>query len=266
MFLLKKILAALALPPTGPLLLALAGLVLWNRLPRAGRVLAWSGTLGLLLLSLPLVAAALSILVCDADALQRPDAVDAQAIVILGSGIRTETPEYGADAPSAMTLERLRYGAFLAKRTGLPVLVSGGAVFTGNPEAGVMSEVLEREFGVKVTWREGRSRDTHQNAAFSAPLLHDAGVKRLLLVTHGIDSRRGRREFESQGFEVIAAPTVIPTLSADSLWDLIPSMGALRGSYFALYELLGNLQVVLREQLYEPSGPGQRSPTSPSNG
>jgi len=31
-----------------------------------------------------------------------------------------------------------------------------------------MGEVLEREFGVKVTWRESRSRDTQQNAAFSA--------------------------------------------------------------------------------------------------
>jgi len=126
MFLLKKILAGLVLPPTGPLLLLLGGLVLWKRLPRTGRALAWSGTAGLLLLSLPVVAAALSVLVCDADALTTPDAADAQAIVILGSGMRADATEYGADAPSAMTLERLRYGAHLAKRTGLPVLVSGG--------------------------------------------------------------------------------------------------------------------------------------------
>lgn len=250
MFLLKKLIAGLVLPPTGPLLLIMSGLLLLRRAPRVGKGLAWTGSLSLLLMSIPVVSAALSVLVCDADVLSMDKASGAQAIVILGGGLRQDALEYGGDAPSVMTLERLRYGAYLTRRTGLPLLVTGGVVFTGRPEADVMAEVLEREFGLKVTWRESRSRDTHQNAKLSAPLLRDAGVSKLLLVTHGIDAKRGRREFESQGFEVIVAPTDVPTLSLDSPTDFLPNMGALRGSYFAVYELLGNLQFLLRETFF----------------
>ena len=46
--------------------------------------------------------------------------------MILGGGLRRSAPEYGGDTLGRLTLERLRYGAMLAKRTGLPVMVSGG--------------------------------------------------------------------------------------------------------------------------------------------
>src|SRR5256885_5533642 len=56
-------------------------------------------------------------------------------------------------------LERIAYGAFLAHRTALPVLVSGTA-----PEALAMRVSLARDFGIQVRWVEERSRDTFQNA------------------------------------------------------------------------------------------------------
>ena len=46
-FLWRKALAALVLPPIGPLALAILGAALLGRRPRLGRVLLWSG-LGLL--------------------------------------------------------------------------------------------------------------------------------------------------------------------------------------------------------------------------
>jgi uncharacterized SAM-binding protein YcdF (DUF218 family) len=43
---------------------------------------------------------------------------NAQAIVILGGGVRREAPEYGGATLGGITLERVRYGARLARTTG----------------------------------------------------------------------------------------------------------------------------------------------------
>ena len=59
MFLLKKLIAMLVLPPAGPLLLAVLGLLLLRRRPRLGKSLAWSGFLLLWLLATPAVTLSL---------------------------------------------------------------------------------------------------------------------------------------------------------------------------------------------------------------
>jgi uncharacterized SAM-binding protein YcdF (DUF218 family) len=104
-----------------------------------------------------------------------------------------------------------------------------------------MRETLEREFGVPVRWTEDRSRNTHENAQFSAARLERDGVKRVVLVAHGIDMRRARAEFTAAGLEVVPAPTYVPVDGPFELTDLVPNAGALQASYYALYELLANL-------------------------
>ena len=141
------------LPPTGPLLLAVVGLLMLARAPRAGRIVAWTGVLALLALSTPIVAFALLTFVDRSPPLDLARARDAQAIVILGGGIRPHAAEYGGrDTLGHLTLERVRYGAQVARLTGLPVLVTGGSVLEGEPEATVMRAALEHEFAVPVRW------------------------------------------------------------------------------------------------------------------
>jgi uncharacterized SAM-binding protein YcdF (DUF218 family) len=237
-----KLAGQLVLPPIGPLAAALLGLMLIRRFPRTGRALALTGVGSLAVLSVPVVASLLMFAVTDARPLPPSARIDAQAIVVLGAGTRPNAPEYGGETLTSMTLERVRYGAVLAKRTGLPVAVAGGAVYDGRPEAEVMSDALATEFGVTVRWREGASRNTHQNARYLAKILLPEGVKRIAVVTHGVDTRRARRELEAAGFTVIPAPTVAPPFSVSSVWDFVPSMLGLRASYLALYEILGNLK------------------------
>lgn len=162
--------------------------------------------------------------------------------MILGGGVRT-APEFGGETLGRLTLERVRYGARISRQTGLPVLVSGGAVFGGSAEAVLMKRALEEEFNVAVRWAEERSRDTRTNAAESAAILRPAGVKRVLLVAHGFDMPRATAEFASSGVEVIPAPTSIAQaeLAFHHPLELLPSMSALQGSYYALYEILGAL-------------------------
>jgi uncharacterized SAM-binding protein YcdF (DUF218 family) len=241
LFLLKKLLTALVLPPTGPLLLAIAGAVLWRRRPRLGGVMVWTGLATLLALSMSPVSSFLLRLAGHGSPLQLEDAKTAQAIVILGGGVRRDALEYGGDTLGRLSLDRVRYGARIARATGLPVLVSGGAPWGGATEASVMRGALEQEFGVPVRWAEDRSRNTHENARFSAEMLNRDGVKRVVLVMHGFDMRRASAEFAAAGLEVVPAPTVVPNeFSVTSPFDFLPGMSSLQASYYALYELLAN--------------------------
>ena len=238
---LKAVLKALVLPPTGLLLVAILGIGLRPRFPRVGRSLVLAGVLSLLVLSLPIVARFLVQFVDTAPTLDLAQAGTAQAVVILGGGVRLDAPEYEGDTLGMLTLERVRYGARVARLTGLPVLVSGGSVLRGHPEAPLMKTVLEKEFGVPVRWVEARSRTTHENAVRTAEMLRKDGVDRVVLVAHGFDMRRAMAEFEAEGFSVVGAPTGTHDRTRIDVLDYLPSMAGLQGSYYATYEILANL-------------------------
>ncbi len=239
-------LKTLLLPPASLLLLGLGGLALGRR-RRAGRVMLSLALLGLVLLSLPYTASRLAALMPSWPALdaQAIGASRAQAIVVLGGGLRGPAPEYDRDRDvRGQTLQRLRYGARLARRTGLPVLVSGGRVFGGDQpaEADLMATVLAQEFRVPVRWRETDSRNTAENARYSARILTAEGITRILLVTHALHMPRALQQFRARGLEVTPAPTVLPGAGQPpGLLDFIPSATGLEDSAEVLHEFLGRL-------------------------
>jgi uncharacterized SAM-binding protein YcdF (DUF218 family) len=106
-----------------------------------------------------------------------------------------------------MALERLRYGVHLARQSGLPILLSGGAPYGGTPEAELMQRALKEDFGLGARWQEKTSRDTTENAQESVRILRAAGVSRVLLVTHALHMPRAQAAFAAVEMEVIAAPT-----------------------------------------------------------
>lgn len=241
------ILKAVLLPPAGLLFVLALGLMLMRRRPRTARVLLIGGWLVLYLLCTPIVATWLARTVgtdrpVDAEAMR-----DAQAIVVLGGGLRIGAAEFGGDTLGGLTLERVRYGARLARASKLPVLVTGGRQpWAMRSEADVMREALEQEYGVAVRWAEDRSRNTHENAQKSAAILLPAGIKRVVIVMHSFDVRRVTAEFTAAGLEVIPAPTLLPRVRLGSIGDVLPQPGALALSHFALYELGGLLAQPLR--------------------
>lgn len=240
----------LVLPP-GPLLLAAAaGLALTRRRRDGGWWLA-AVALGLLYaLSTPVVAAALMRGLEREPPLAAGAPIEAGAIVVLSADAATDV-EYGGSSVGPMTLARLRYGARLAKATGLPVLVSGG-VLRGDaaPIADAMKRVLETEFDVPVAWVEDRSGDTWENAAGSAAILRRYGIGQVYLVSHAWHLARARLAFEHAGLAVVAAPTEFAgNRPTDLPRDALPSARALQRSHFALYELIGGVIYALRRRL-----------------
>ena len=239
MFLLKKIVVSIILPPFGLILLALAGLWLSRRRPKTGYGIAIVSLLILLALSIPLVAGKLIRSLEWYAPIKAEHLATAQAIVILGGGNYRGAPEYGGDTVGHITLERIRYGIHLQRQTGLPILVTGGAPFGGRPEADTMAESVRQDFGGTVLWIENNSRDTAENAALSAPLLKGAGISRIALISQAWHLPRARSHFENAGIEVIPAPTGFNSATDVALENLLPQAAALSVSARAILEWLG---------------------------
>ena len=191
----KTVLRSMILPPAGPLLLAILGLFLMKRRPRLARVCLVTAVSLLWLLSTPVVSDALEALAESYPPLDLRSAAGAQAIVILGGGgERAFAPEYAGMAAEPLMLERLSYGAYVARRTNLPILVTGFSI-----ETTAMRATLLRNFEIEPRWVDDKAYDTFQNARNSVRLLAAAGVKRIVLVTHATHMRRAVHEFTDAG-------------------------------------------------------------------
>lgn len=245
---LKILISTLLLPPgNGLALLCVAGLF---RRRRWAFGLAVAATVLMVAQCVPAVARLLIAPLENQSAAIAPDAPrpDAGAIVILGSGAAADAMEYGSDTANERTLIRTRYGATLARRYDLPVLVTGGKLpDTEASEADIMAGILRNEFGVEVRWQEAGSLDTAGNAALSAPILKAAGVRRIVLVTHAFHMPRAKLLFERAGLEVIPAPTAFFSHATFDwlLTDFLPQTKALQISYYALHERLGMAWIAL---------------------
>ena len=252
----KPLLAALLLPPVPFVLLALVG----ARMMARRRVLAW-------LLLLPALAGIwLSCTGAVATGLTRwllkppPALTDTQiaelrraphtAIVVLGAGRRPFAPEYGAATLKPMGIERLRYGLWLARQTGLPVAFSGGLAPGSEPgptEAEIAARIAEREFGRPLRWTETESRDTRENAIETVALLHPQGVQHIVLVTHGYHMRRSLRNFDrallaaNVEMRVTAAPMGLSGAFHMKAMDWLPTIEGYERTRLALHESIGLL-------------------------
>jgi uncharacterized SAM-binding protein YcdF (DUF218 family) len=243
---LRPLLTALALPPVLPLLVVMLGLVLvMLRRRGAGVALAFLGAAGLWLLSCQGFAMLLASSVLPyVPAAQPAQLARVQAIVVLGGGVLPEAPEYGAAQPSSSTLRRLRYGAWLARRTGKPLAFAGGVGWSAAgtsfaPEADVADRTLGEDFGVAPRWLDGRSRDTGENAREMHRVLAADQVTRIALVTDAWHMPRSVLEFQRAGFDVVPAPTGFPSALTRPLLAWLPSPEGLWLSRQVLRELLG---------------------------
>ena len=242
----RYILKQLLLPPGIFFILLLGAWWLRRRWPRTATTCFVAGLSGLWLMSLPVVVQH------AANALESEPALPVQAwstlaqradaIVILGAGRERGDPAWdGIDQPTGIALERVRYAARLAKASGLPVLTSGGLHYGSPPsEAWIMAQSLRDDFGTSARWREERSRTTWENAEFSAQLLAEHGIKRVVVVTQAWHMQRSRWSFERQGLQVVPAPVgFLGTDNARPLGGWLPESKAIWQNGQLLNEAVG---------------------------
>jgi uncharacterized SAM-binding protein YcdF (DUF218 family) len=242
----------LLLPPSGPLLISLLGVLLWRWRRCFGLALMIFGAVSGYLFSIPVTAGLLS------RSLQTEPLLNEYflplnelgAIVVLGGGVHEDAPEYG-DGPTVhdRTLGRVRYAAHLARRTGLPILATGGRFKEDHPaEAELMQAILEREFGIGPVMTEIKSQNTWENAAYSAAILRRRHIDTILLVTNAVHQPRAIAAFAAHGLKVIPAPTLFfddqPDLLDPQSW--LPSVRAIMEIHYGCYEWLGRWWYALR--------------------
>jgi uncharacterized SAM-binding protein YcdF (DUF218 family) len=126
----------------------------------------------------------------------------AEVIVVPGARVRPD----GTLSRSAR--ERVHAAAGLHREGWAPlVLLSGGAPVSGFIEAAQMAEEAVRQGVPRAALiLETNSRNSWENADFSATVLRRRRLTRAVVVTHGFHTRRIKRAFLRRGILVSAFP------------------------------------------------------------
>jgi uncharacterized SAM-binding protein YcdF (DUF218 family) len=223
---LKPVLSALALPPVPLLALALVGACVTRSRPRT------AGTL--------VVLACVGLWLCTC------------------SGFARWLERHGLDEPAPLASAdraRLSYAVWLQHETGIPILASGGRGWgapdpSNPPEASRTAELAQAELGTTLRWTETASRDTHENAVDSVALLRAAGVREIVLVTHGWHMPRALHEFRAAAAAAAGASAPLRITAATmgqaypagpALLRWMPSDTGFQRTRLTWHEMLGAL-------------------------
>ncbi len=141
----------------------------------------------------------------------------------------------------------MRAGAALHRRTGLPVLVSGGLIDEYGPSlALLMAASMEEDFAVPVRWQESTSQNTWENARNSAAILQAAGIRSVFVVTHAWHMRRALNAFAQTTIAAMPAPVPFSREIDLQPRSFIPRASAWLTSYYGLHEWIGHAWYALR--------------------
>ena len=229
------------MPPTIFIAVALIGALLAWRWRRLGGIVVTLSVGFLYIFSLPVVAASLLALAARAPT-PAASSAQPQAIVLLTGDARWANGPGERDLPGPLTLERMLATAEQYRSRALPVLVSGGRDRRSHESLAAMtSAALTEDFGVPVRWREERSTNTFENAAFSAQILKQEGISTVIVVTQDWHMPRALWSFEQAGLAAVPAPAGPRSSGPRELdWeDFFPAPRALTTSFYACHELLG---------------------------
>ncbi len=169
----------------------------------------------------------------------------AQAIVVLGGGIKPPT-NYNPLPDMNAAADRVWHAARLYHAGKAPLLVlSGGSdpqLHTSSEAAAMQQLLLHMAVPAGATVLEEYSRNTRENAVYSAALLRERGIQRVLLVTSALHMPRALALFEAQGLQVLPVATdheAEDTADWPAWRRWLPSGEALEGSGRAIKELVG---------------------------
>lgn len=244
MFIVKKVITSLILPPgVFILLLLLCGTVF---LFRKG---TWKAGLFCIFTAVCIWATAISP-VSDA-LLQRleysfpiPQNPRGDVIVLLGGGAQGDVPDMtGKGFPSGDSAARIITAVRLQRSLDIPVIVSGGSGFASQrPEAPITKRFLV-DLGVPehMIITEERSRDTFENARYSAELCRNFKLSRPIVVTSAYHMERAVFSFERNKMRVTPYPAGFRSVkdSAAAWEDYLPGPGAQANLVLAAKEYLG---------------------------
>lgn len=233
-------------PPTIFIVLSLAGALIALVWRRAGIAVALASGFCLYVAATPALSSYLLRQV-ESGLPQTADLGAAQAIVVLGGGVRSGDGGGIPDRLNGLSLERVVFGAEAHRRLHLPVVVSGGAARgTHSSEGALMKTALEADFAVPVAWTEDRSRTTWENALFTARLLLPEKLTTVVVVSQAWHLPRALWAFERVGLKALPWPAPRTATRLGEVADFLPNLSALHDTFYALHEMIGGIFYRLR--------------------
>ncbi|MBD0382742.1 YdcF family protein [Paenibacillus sedimenti] len=240
-----KIVYTLLFPP-GIIILLLLSIALWLQQRREflGSLLVGIAALLLCACSMPYFANAF--LGSIEQRYTPPEQVSGDVLVMLAGGAIPDTPDpltRGEGYLSPYTAARVMTVAELYRQTKLPIVLSGGQVYS---DSGNESQIAKRHLlalGVpeSAIMLDDTSRNTEENAAHTQSILNQQGWKRPVLITSAFHMARAVKHFQKLKVDVLPYPTDYQMAKQQKLYvsKFIPSAVGLSATTVALKEYLG---------------------------
>jgi uncharacterized SAM-binding protein YcdF (DUF218 family) len=157
-----------------------------------------------------------------------PDAAqEAAGIIVLGGAVDTINSARRNKPQLNEAAERMTEAVRLAKTyPALPVVFSGGSgeiVYRDTSEAAVAKDFFAG-FGLTPPrlQLEDRSRNTRENAAYTAALVQPKPDRPWILVTSAFHMPRAKAQFEANGFTILPYPVDFRTRGNEDRWRFFP--------------------------------------------
>ena len=177
------------------------------------------------------------------------DLPTADAIVVLCGSAAPPTPK----RPYALlrgTADRVRHAARLRHANKAPTIIASGRL-NSHPESEACAESMRQwliAFGVpgETIYVEGRSKNTRENAVFTAALAASLGLDSILLVTSNGHMARAHAAFAKTALRIFPAPVSEVPSGTINVLAVVPNSRALSASSGAIREWIGRLVYRLR--------------------
>jgi uncharacterized SAM-binding protein YcdF (DUF218 family) len=239
-FVVMKTMLLLILPPSSLLILMAVGLLTIKKNPMLGKLFIASGLILLYLVSINPVTDALLKPLETSSSPWKDGHVQADAIVVLGGGVRDLSWMGRTSQPSSSSVERLVMGITLYQRLHIPLVLMGG---NGDPSRTVISDAdamahtaLNLGVNMDEVIIENKSRNTLESAGALKSIIKG---KKIVLVTSASHMKRAAAIFSKQGFHVVTAPSGYDYEKKNiSFFSFIPRASNLHVSSTALHEYL----------------------------
>lgn len=239
-----KIIASLLLPP-GIFIVGLlvATFYLWRKNKSIAKVLLVITTL-LYLSSMPYLSNAL--LSSWEWRYTPPQNLEGDVIIMLSGGATLDTPNVdGVGHLTGGAANRLLTVARLAQENELPIIISGGKVFSDSGSEAQIGKRILMGLGIEEQRIiiEENSLNTDQNAILTKKIMQARNYSKPILVTSAFHMERSVLNFSKQGIIVVPYPTDYKVSRKNDFYfnKLTPKAYALENTNIFLWEWLGIL-------------------------
>lgn len=177
----------------------------------------------------------------------QPDVIElnsAQVIVLLGGGSYDGVKDFDGEGQiSAGAVNRLIMALRLHKALQLPIVLSGGQVYSYSASEADVEYRLLKACGVKEKYliKETKSRNTAGNAKYTKQICAQRNFGKVVLVTSAFHMSRSVMLFKREGVGVIPYPTDYQTNKETVLdaFTFVPRIDCLYNTAVATKEYMG---------------------------